>query len=66
MMSCRPPRKPSAKALAFPQASLPKYVEAEKRKEQEFFVLAEQFRSASDPEEARRLGDKLGRMVFGD
>ena len=40
-------------------------LEAEKRKEQEFFELAEQFRNASDPEEAKRLGDKLGRMVFG-
>lgn len=41
-------------------------IEAEKRKEQEFFELAERFRNASDPEEAKRLGDKLGRMVFGD
>ena len=41
-------------------------IEAEKRKQQEFFELAERFRNASDPEEAKRLGDKLGRMVFGD
>jgi len=41
-------------------------IEAEKRKQQEFFALAEQFRSASDPKEAKRLGDALGRMVFGD
>jgi hypothetical protein len=41
-------------------------IEAEKRKQQEFFELAEKFRSAKDPEEAKRLGDKLGRMVFGD
>jgi hypothetical protein len=41
-------------------------IEAEKRKQQEFFELAEQFRNASDPKEAKRLGDKLGRMVFGD
>jgi len=41
-------------------------IEAEKRKQQEFFALAEQFRNASDPEEAKRLGDALGRMVFGD
>jgi len=40
-------------------------LEAEKRKEQECFELAEQFRSASDPQEAKRLGDELGRMVFG-
>lgn len=41
-------------------------LEAEKRKQQEFFALAEDFRNASDPEEAKRLGDALGRMVFGD
>lgn len=41
-------------------------IEAEKRKQQEFFELAEQFRNAADPEEAKRLGDALGRMVFGD
>jgi len=39
---------------------------AEKRKQQEFFELAERFRNATDPEEAKRLGDELGRMVFGD
>jgi hypothetical protein len=27
--------------------------------------LAEHFRKATDPKEAKRLGDKLGRMVFG-
>jgi hypothetical protein len=41
-------------------------IEAEKRKQQEFFALAERFRNAADPEEAKRLGDQLGRMVFGD
>jgi hypothetical protein len=40
-------------------------IEAEKRKQQEFFELAEKFRNAKEPEEAKRLGDKLGRMVFG-
>jgi hypothetical protein len=40
-------------------------IEAEKRKQQEFFDLAERFRSATDPKEAQRLGDELGRMVFG-
>jgi hypothetical protein len=40
-------------------------IEAEKRKQQAFFELAERFREATDPQEAKRLGDKLGRMVFG-
>lgn len=41
-------------------------IAAEERKQEEFFKLAERFRNASDPEEAKRLGDELGRMVFGD
>lgn len=41
-------------------------IEAEKRRQKEFFDLAERFRNAADPEEARRLGDELGKMVFGD
>jgi hypothetical protein len=40
-------------------------IEAENRKQQEFFELAERFRDAKDPDDARRLGDELGRMVFG-
>src|SRR5712664_822279 len=40
-------------------------IEAEKQKQQAFFDLAERFRNATDPEEAKRLGDKLGQMVFG-
>jgi hypothetical protein len=28
--------------------------------------LAERFRTATDPKEVRRLGDQMGRMVFGD
>ena len=39
-------------------------IEAEKRKEEEFFKLAERFRHETNPEEAKRLGDELGRMVF--
>ena len=41
-------------------------IEAEKQKQQAFFDLAERFRSASDPKEVKRLGDQMGRMVFGD
>ena len=40
-------------------------MEAQKRRQQEFFELAERFRKAADPEETKRLGDELGRMVFG-
>ena len=40
-------------------------IEAEKRKQQEFFGLAERFRNESDPDAAKRLGDQPGRMVFG-
>lgn len=40
-------------------------IDAEKRKQQEFFALAERFRNERDPETANRLGDELGRMVFG-
>ena len=40
-------------------------IEAEKRKQQEFFELAERFRNTTDPEEAERLGNALGKMVFG-
>ena len=40
-------------------------IEAEKRKQREFFDLAERFRTATNPEEIKRLGDQMGRMVFG-
>ena len=40
-------------------------MEAEKRKQQEFFDLAVRFRSATDADEVKRLGDQMGRMVFG-
>ena len=40
-------------------------MQAEKRKQQEFFALAERFRAATDPEDVQRLGDQMGRMVFG-
>ena len=40
-------------------------IEAEKHKQRRFFELAERYRKESDPEAAKRLGDQLGRMVFG-
>jgi hypothetical protein len=40
-------------------------IDAEKHKQQQFFALAERFRNEQDPEAANRLGDELGRMVFG-
>jgi len=41
-------------------------IEAEKQKQQEFFNLAKRFRNATVPSETKHLGDKLGRMVFGE
>jgi hypothetical protein len=41
-------------------------IEARKQKEKTFFELAERFRGASDPKEAKQLGDELGRLVFGE
>jgi hypothetical protein len=41
-------------------------MESQKRKQKEFFGLAERYRAATDPQEVARLGDELGRMVFGD
>jgi len=36
------------------------------QKQRAFFELAERFRAASDPEQVKRLGDELGRFVFGE
>jgi len=41
-------------------------IEAQQQKEEAFFQLAGRFRSASDPEQVKRLGDELGRFVFGE
>ena len=41
-------------------------IEVSKQKERAFFELAERFRAATDPGESKRLGDELGRFVFGD
>jgi hypothetical protein len=40
-------------------------MEAEKNKQQQFLDLAERFRNASNPDEVKRLGEQMGRMVFG-
>ena len=40
-------------------------LEAETRKQIEFEDLVRRFRSATDPKEVKRLGNALGRMIFG-
>jgi hypothetical protein len=34
------------------------------REQQKFMELAKRLRNTTDPKEAKRLGDKLGRMIF--
>ena len=34
--------------------------------EKNFFKLAERFRAATDAKQVQHLGDKLGRLVFGE
>ena len=41
-------------------------IEARKAKEKAFFELAERFRSSEDATEVKRLGEELGRFVFGE
>jgi len=41
-------------------------IAAAKQREQDFFQLAEKFRRAQDPDEIKRLGDEMGRFVFGE
>lgn len=40
-------------------------IEARKAKEKLFFEVAERFRASQDPVETKRLGEELGRLVFG-
>lgn len=40
-------------------------LESEQSRQTRFRDLARKFRSTTDPAEARKLGDVLGRMVFG-
>ena len=41
-------------------------LEVRKEKEKAFFALAERFRAASDPEDVERLGNEMGRFIFGE
>jgi hypothetical protein len=41
-------------------------IEASKHKEKAFFELANRFRTSGDAEEVKRLGNELGRFVFGE
>jgi predicted DNA-binding ribbon-helix-helix protein len=41
-------------------------IQAQQRKEKEFFELAERFRASADPEKVKQLGDEMGRFVFGE
>jgi metal-responsive CopG/Arc/MetJ family transcriptional regulator len=41
-------------------------LETRKRREKDFLELTERFRAAQDPKEVKRLGDQLGRLVFGE
>lgn len=41
-------------------------IEVRRQKERVFFELAERFRTASDPEQVKHLGNELGRFVFGE
>jgi len=41
-------------------------ISAAKEKEKQFFELAQRFRMAQEPEEISRLGDEMGRFVFGE
>jgi hypothetical protein len=43
----------------------PLRIQVELGRQQKFLKLAEEFRKTEDPKEVRRLGDKLGKMVFG-
>jgi hypothetical protein len=41
-------------------------IRAEEAKQREFEKLVERFRNASNAQEAKRLGDRLGRALFRD
>ncbi|HET9409681.1 MAG TPA: hypothetical protein VFO39_20755 [Candidatus Sulfotelmatobacter sp.] len=41
-------------------------LEARQQKEKDFFELAQRFRSSQDADEVQKLGEQLGRFVFGE
>lgn len=41
-------------------------IEAQQQREKAFFQLADRFRAVNDPEQVKKLGDELGRFVFGE
>lgn len=41
-------------------------LEARRQKEKAFFELAQRFRESDDPDQIKRLGQELGRFVFGE
>jgi predicted transcriptional regulator len=41
-------------------------IAATEQREKDFFRLAERFRGAQDPQEIKRLGEEMGRFVFGE
>ncbi len=40
-------------------------IQVERGRQKKFLDLAEKFRRTEDPKEVKRLGNKLGKMVFG-
>ena len=40
-------------------------IQSRKQKEKAFFELARRFRAAAEPDEVSRLGNELGKMMFG-
>jgi hypothetical protein len=50
---------------AIQSANPPSNIAAQNRKQREFFNLAERLRSATDTRQIKRLGDRMGRFVFG-
>lgn len=41
-------------------------LEAQKEKEKAFFALAERFRAETNPDEVKKLGDAMGKFIFGE